>query len=164
MMGLVVAVHIFVCVGLIIIVLVQRGRGGGLVESFSGLENMFGVKTSVFLTRTTTIFSIIFFITCLLLTFFSLKQSRSLLKGRVNVPVTQTAPVPELPKAVPEQAAVPVPQPKMPPIKLEEGFRKETPAAPLKQTAPVKGLKPIQDVLPQEAPGQATPEKAATSK
>ncbi len=69
-----------VCIALIGIVLIQRGRGSGLVESFSGVESMFGTKTSVFLTRTTTILSILFFLTCLSLAVLSVRQSRSLMR------------------------------------------------------------------------------------
>ncbi len=79
-MGLVIVMHVIVCLALIIIVLVQSGRGGGLVESFSGLESMLGTKTNAFLTRTTNVLSILFFITCLSLAFLSIKQSRSLMR------------------------------------------------------------------------------------
>ncbi len=80
-MGFIIVIHVIACVSLIVIVLIQRGKGGGLLESFSGLETMFGTKTSAFLTKTTTIFSVIFFITCLLLTFLSVKRSKSLMEG-----------------------------------------------------------------------------------
>jgi preprotein translocase subunit SecG len=160
MAGLVVAIHLIACLGLIIIVLVQRGRGGGLVESFSGLESMFGVKTSVFLTRTTTVFSIMFFITCLLLTFFSVRQSRSLLRGKIPAPVTQTSPLQEQAKEAAEQ--LPVTHPvaaEAPKISKEAEFQKETPAAPLKKTEPVKGLVPVQEVTPQDLQGPAVEDK-----
>lgn len=80
MMGLVIAIHAIVCVLLIGIILVQAGRGGGLVEGFSGVESMFGTKTNSFLTRTTTALSILFFLTCVGLAFLSVRQSRSLMK------------------------------------------------------------------------------------
>jgi protein translocase SecG subunit len=79
---------------LIGLVLIQRGRGSGLVESFSGVESMFGTKTSEFLTRATTILSIAFFITCLVLAVLSVRQSRSLLKDikAPQAPSTQEQP------------------------------------------------------------------------
>lgn len=80
-MAVVIVIHVIVCIGLIILVLVQRGKGGGLVESFSSIETMFGTKTSTFLTRTTTILSVIFFFTCISLALLSIRQSKSLLKG-----------------------------------------------------------------------------------
>lgn len=80
MMVLLIVVHVTACFLLIGIVLIQQGRGGGLVESFSGVESMFGPKTSTFLTRATTVLSIIFFVTCLGLAIMSSRQSRSLMK------------------------------------------------------------------------------------
>jgi preprotein translocase subunit SecG len=106
MMGLVVALHIIICVGLIAIVLVQRGRGGGFVEGFSGLESVFGTKTSDFLTKMTTIFAVTFFFTCLILAFLSLKQSRSLMRDvKIKEPVF-TGNVTEPPEAKVVQQAV----------------------------------------------------------
>ena len=80
MMGFIIAIHVIVCALLIVIILIQRGRGSGLVESFSGVESMFGTKTNTFLSRTTTVLSIFFFITCLSLALLSVRQSRSLMK------------------------------------------------------------------------------------
>jgi preprotein translocase subunit SecG len=79
MMGFIIVIHVIACIALIGLVLIQRGRGGGLVESFSGVESMFGTKTSALLTRSTTVLSIIFFISCLSLAVLSIKQSRSLM-------------------------------------------------------------------------------------
>ena len=100
MTGLLMVIHVIICILLIGIILIQAGRGGGLVEGFSGVESMFGPKANTFLTRTTTILSILFFITCLSLAFLSAKQSRSLMKD-VSVPLKQSSketPVPEPPK------------------------------------------------------------------
>ncbi|MCX5698899.1 MAG: preprotein translocase subunit SecG [Candidatus Omnitrophica bacterium] len=80
MMTFLIIIHVTACLVLIGLVLIQRGRGAGLVESFAGVESMFGTKTSVFLTRTTTIMSIIFFMTCLALAVLSVKQSKSLMR------------------------------------------------------------------------------------
>lgn len=113
-MGLIIAIHVIICILLIGIILIQAGRGGGLVESFSGVESMFGPKTNTFLTRTTTILSILFFLTCLSLAYLSLKQSRSLmrdikmqekpaeaipLKTQTQTQDTQTPQTQEAPKA-----------------------------------------------------------------
>ncbi|MDP2927645.1 MAG: preprotein translocase subunit SecG [Candidatus Omnitrophota bacterium] len=80
MMTFLIIIHVTACVVLIGLVLIQRGRGAGLVESFAGVESMFGTKTSVFLTRITTIMSVVFFITCLALAVLSVKQSKSLMR------------------------------------------------------------------------------------
>ncbi len=81
MMGFIIAIHVTVCALLIVLILIQRGRGGGLAESFHDVESMFGTKTNAFLTRTTTVLSTLFFITCLSLALLSVKQSRSLLRN-----------------------------------------------------------------------------------
>ncbi|MDD2752137.1 MAG: preprotein translocase subunit SecG [Candidatus Omnitrophica bacterium] len=93
MMGFIIFVHATICVLLIIIILIQAGRGGGLVEGFSSVESMFGPKTNAFLTRATAILSIMFFCTCLLLAFLSARQSRSLMRNikPVNMPAQTTA-------------------------------------------------------------------------
>ena len=81
MMGLVITLHIIACVLLIIIILIQAGKGGGLLESFSSVESMFGPKTSVFLTKATTVFAIMFFFTCLTLAILSARQSKSIMRN-----------------------------------------------------------------------------------
>ncbi len=85
MMGFIIALHVIICSLLIIAILIQAGRGGGLVEGFSNVESMFGPKTNTFLTRTTATLSILFFLTCLSLAFLSARQSRSLMEN-VKVP------------------------------------------------------------------------------
>ena len=87
MTGLIITIHIIACALLIILVLIQRGRGGGLAESFAGVESMFGTRTSAFLTRITTICATVFFFTCLALAILSVRQSKSLL---VNVKPAET--------------------------------------------------------------------------
>lgn len=97
MMGFLIVFHAIVCVLLIIIILIQAGRGGGLVEGFSGVESMFGPKTSTFLTRTTSVLSTIFLVSCVTLAVLSARQSRSLLrdtgKSGAAMPVQQEIPV-----------------------------------------------------------------------
>lgn len=78
-MGFVITVHVIACILLIVLILIQSGRGGGLVEGFSGVESMFGPKTNVFLTRMTTVLGITFFLTCIALAFLSTQQSKSLM-------------------------------------------------------------------------------------
>ncbi|MFH1698160.1 MAG: preprotein translocase subunit SecG [Candidatus Omnitrophota bacterium] len=99
-MGLVTVIHIIVCALLIVLILIQSGRGGGLVENFSGIESMLGTKTNAFLTKTTTVLSVLFFTTCLTLAFLSIRQSRSLMRdvlaekpvlsGNVTAPMAVT--------------------------------------------------------------------------
>lgn len=128
MMIFLIITHVTACIILIGLVLIQRGRGAGLVESFAGVESMFGTKTSAFLTRTTTIMSVVFFITCLSLAVMSVKQSKSLMRN-----VHTVAAKPELPKT---GAA------KVQPVKTEavkaEAAKVQTPAV----TSPATTVKP----------------------
>ncbi len=82
-------IHIIVAVLLVIVILIQRGRGGGLVESFSGVESMFGTKTSQFLTRTTAVLAVIFLFTSISLAFLAARQSRSLIDEKAVSSITQ---------------------------------------------------------------------------
>lgn len=61
------------------------------MDSFSNLESMFGTKTSSFLTKLTTGAAITFFLTCLILTGLSLKQSRSLMRDVKSKPKASAA-------------------------------------------------------------------------
>ena len=109
MIGLIIVIHIIVCALLIMMILIQRGRGSGLVESFSGVESMFGTKTSAFLARTTTILSILFFLTCLSLAILSARQSRSLMQN-LTVPVVDEKAAAVDVTAAAKEEAIPAPQ------------------------------------------------------
>jgi preprotein translocase subunit SecG len=70
---------------------------------------MFGTKTNAFLSRTTTVLSVIFFITCLSLAVLSVRQSRSLMKDIKPQTVTTEQVTP--PAKSTEQAPEPTPKP-----------------------------------------------------
>jgi preprotein translocase subunit SecG len=93
MFGIVIAVHVVACALLILIVLVQQGRGGGLIDSLSSAENIFGTKTSTFLVKATSILAVIFFFTCLSLAFLSIRKGKSLIETsyRPGTAATQTS-------------------------------------------------------------------------
>ncbi|MFC1674711.1 preprotein translocase subunit SecG [Candidatus Omnitrophota bacterium] len=106
MLTVILTIHAIVCALLIVFILIQRGRGGGLVESFSGVESMFGTKTSALLTRMTTILSIVFFSTCLILALMAAKRSKSLMRSVTQEQETTDAVQQE---AIPE-ADMPLPE------------------------------------------------------
>jgi len=126
---LLITIHVIICTLLIIIILIQRGRGGGLAESFSGVESMFGTKTNVFLSRTTTVLSILFFITCLGLTVLSVRQSRSLMKDikpqTVTTPAVETPSTPTDNSAKPQEPTPPKAEEKPAKIQAEEASQAE---------------------------------------
>lgn len=147
-MGIIIAIHVIVCVALIGIILIQRGRGGGFVDSFQGLETVFGTKTNAFLTRLTSILAVVFFVTCLVLAFFSLRQSRSLI-GNTPVPPPARTAVPPVQSPASNTTAV------QPPIQQPSnaaGGLESTPAQP----APVEPA-PVQP--PSQGSGTTEPAK-----
>jgi len=78
---LLVILHVMVCLILILVILLQVGRGHGLSgPSFgsSGPQSLFGVKTSHFLSRATTAAAIIFVLTTITLDILQAQRSRSL--------------------------------------------------------------------------------------
>ena len=93
MTGFVIFLHAVVAVLLIVIILMQSGRGGGLTEGFASAESLFGAKTNEFMIKATTIFATLFLITCLGIAVLSAQKSKSLMSDEVvpaaQVPVTE---------------------------------------------------------------------------
>jgi preprotein translocase subunit SecG len=79
---LVVCIHVIVCLVLIIVILLQAGRGQGLTgASFGGnVQSLFGTKASSFLTKATSVCAILFLFTCIGLNIMEVQKSRSLFK------------------------------------------------------------------------------------
>lgn len=127
-MMFIIVIHVIVCAALIGLVLIQRGRGSGLVESFQGVESMFGTKTSAFLTRATTILSVIFFITCLSLAVLSVRQSKSLMR---DVKPNTAQQNPQAGNSDTKKGALTIPQPEA----------SEKAAAPLPKETPKEAQK-----------------------
>jgi preprotein translocase subunit SecG len=114
-MGFILVLHIIVTILLVISILMQAGRGGGLTETFQSAESMFGTQTNALMVRITTILAVIFFCTSLFLAMHSSKTSQSLM-GNKKLLATVPATVPakpsndvqvkvEEPKAMPPAAA-----------------------------------------------------------
>src|SRR5271157_3489237 len=81
-MGFILVIHVIVCVLLVITILMQSGRGGGLTETFQSAESMFGTQTNVFMVRLTTILAAIFISTSLVLAINSSKGEKSLMANK----------------------------------------------------------------------------------
>lgn len=101
--GLVIAIHIIACIILIVLILLQAGRGGGLSETFGGesSQTIFGTKVSVFLTRATVVAACLYLITCMVLGIMTSRRGRSLIRfqGREVPPVSEE----DIPLARPEK-------------------------------------------------------------
>jgi preprotein translocase subunit SecG len=80
---LVVCLHVTVCLVLIIVILLQAGRGQGLTgASFGGnVQSLLGTKASSFLTKATSVCAILFLFTCIGLNILEIQKSRSLFKS-----------------------------------------------------------------------------------
>jgi len=83
MTGFFMFIHAVVSIMLLVIILMQSGRGGGLTESFASAESMFGAKTNEFMIKATTIFASLFLITCLGLAVYSSQKGKSLMSSTV---------------------------------------------------------------------------------
>jgi preprotein translocase subunit SecG len=100
---LVVLIHIFVCLGLIIIVLLQKGKGASMGAVFGGSsQTVFGSSgATTFLSRVTTAIAIIFMLTSLGLSiFFGKGRSSSVMEGvsHTQVPVAESPASPATPQ------------------------------------------------------------------
>jgi preprotein translocase subunit SecG len=83
MYNFVLTVHVIVAIGLIGMILVQRGRSGGLVEALGGVESIFGTKTNSFFVKITVVLAILFFVTSVSLAYLSKQRGKSLM-GQYN--------------------------------------------------------------------------------
>ncbi len=107
MYGLLLAVHVIVCVGLIITVLLQSGKGGGLAGgAFGGTaQTVFGGRGATdFMTRATMVLGGLFFMTSLVLALMSSnpgRAGRSLLQEQAR---RAPAAAPQVPGSAPGQA------------------------------------------------------------
>src|SRR6266852_6133205 len=90
MYGFLVFVHIIVCIGLILVVLFQAGKGAGLGNLFGGGggDQLFSAPSgSAFIRKVTTGMAIVFIITSVTLTLLtSRRRNRSLLESLPGEP------------------------------------------------------------------------------
>ena len=109
MYGLLLALHILVCFALVLVVLLQSGKGGGLAGgAFGGTaQTVFGGRGATdFLTRATMVLGASFFATSLVLALMSSNTrtpTRSLLQEEARKALP-TAPQQGAPQAPPSQA------------------------------------------------------------
>ena len=94
--GFLLGMHLIICVTLILVVLLQSGKGGGLAGAFGGMggagQSLFGGRgAATFLSKATTVLGIAFMTTSLVLALLSGSHNapRSVIReGQVN-PATQ---------------------------------------------------------------------------
>ncbi|MBU1113160.1 MAG: preprotein translocase subunit SecG [Candidatus Omnitrophica bacterium] len=92
MYNVVLVIHVLVALSLIGIILIQRGRSGGLVEALGGVESIFGTKTSSFFVKLTVVLAILFFMTSISLAYISKQKGRSLFSEKEAATVASQQP------------------------------------------------------------------------
>ena len=112
MYGLLLTLHILVCIGLVTVVLLQSGKGGGLAGgAFGGTaQTVFGGRGATdFMTRATMVLGGAFFITSLVLALLSTNAGqggRSLIQEQARSAPATAPPVPgTAPGTAPSQPA-----------------------------------------------------------
>ena len=136
-MGFIIVIHVIVCILLVIAILMQAGRGGGLTETFQSAESMFGTQTNVFMVRFTTILAAIFISTSLILAFNSSKGQGSLMANQKLVN-SVPKPVAAAEKSNPDndvQVKVESPKPMAAPEAAAPTASKEVPVNPVTNAA-----------------------------
>ncbi|MBL7180844.1 MAG: preprotein translocase subunit SecG [Pseudomonadota bacterium] len=119
--------HVVVCIALIMIVLLQTGKGADMGAAFGGgsSQTLFGsTGASTFLGKATTVAAVIFMLTSLGLAYISSHRGgKSIMtdkKAPIEQPAAQTAP------AIPDKGAQPAPAKTSPvqPAQAETGSKK----------------------------------------
>ena len=95
--------HVFVCLFLILVVLLQQGKGGGLGGLGGGATQVFGGRgAGNFMTRLTAVCAAIFMITSMVLAYISSGGDRAIRdyyeQEKKNAPTAPAEPPPSLPK------------------------------------------------------------------
>jgi preprotein translocase subunit SecG len=105
---LTVTIYVLVCLTLVLVVLLQQGKGGSMASAFGGggsSQAAFGARSgATVLSRATTVCAVLFIVGALLLGIMRQRGPGSVLGGR-TAPQTQSAP------AVPPQTPAPAPTP-----------------------------------------------------
>jgi len=91
---IVIVLHIVVCLALILIVLLQTGKGADMGAAFGGgsSQTLFGsTGASTFLSKATTMAAVVFMLTSLILAYMSGNQTASTIMDDSPVPIEQPA-------------------------------------------------------------------------
>ena len=92
---LLIVIHVFVCLALIMIVLLQTGKGADMGAAFGGgsSQTLFGsTGASTFLGKMTTVAAIVFMLTSLILAYVSSNRNTGSIMTDGKVPVEQSTP------------------------------------------------------------------------
>jgi len=133
--------HVLACLALVLIVLLQTGRGAEMGAAFGGSsQTLFGSSGgTTFFGKLTTLAAVVFMLTCLGLTYFSSRPDTKSVMEKVQVEEKQG---PVLPEAKPVQALPAAPA---------------APAAPVAPTPAPDAAKAEPAAVADKAPASAVP-------
>ena len=106
--------HVLIALGLILVVLLQSGKGADIGAAFGGgsSQTVFGARGgATFLSRATTVLAVLFMVLSIGLTLLSSNRGTSV---RVPEELPNSAPAPAAPAAPAAQAPAPAPAPQAP--------------------------------------------------
>ena len=101
-------IHIIVCIALIMIVLLQTGKGADMGAAFGGgsSQTLFGsTGASTFLSKATTVAAVVFMLTSLTLAYMSSDRTDSSIMTDQKPPIEQPAPEQSVP--APQEESTP---------------------------------------------------------
>lgn len=117
----VLVVHVVVCIALILIILLQTGKGADIGAAFGGgsSQTVFGSGGgATFLSKVTIGAAVIFMLTSIVLSYFADRgltlREKSIMSGETGVKIEQTIPVEGSAGPVPTGAAPSAPTPPQP--------------------------------------------------
>lgn len=102
-----IVIHIIVCIALIMIVLLQTGKGADMGAAFGGggSQTLFGsTGASTFLSKATTVAAIVFMLTSLTLAYLSSHRTSDSIMKTTTAPVEQPASPTQSDTAAPQPA------------------------------------------------------------
>jgi len=137
----VIALHVIVCLFLIIVVLLQSGKAADLAGAFGGMgsQTAFGPRGSAtLLSKATTISAILFMVTSLSLSILATRNAGLGTTVLESAPSKSSAPAPAKSAPVPTPVTVPAPQGQGQPIPSNLGPASQAPPAPPATPAPAK--------------------------
>jgi preprotein translocase subunit SecG len=138
---LILVIHIIVCVALILIILLQSGKGAdiGAVFGGGGSQTVFGsTGATPFLSKVTIGAAVIFMVTSIVLTYFSGKVSTSVTEKSIMSEQTTTE-APKTPPVAPPATGAETPKAETAPAKSEgaqQPAAAPAPQAPAGEKAP----------------------------
>jgi preprotein translocase subunit SecG len=136
MTGFVMFIHAVISILLILVILMQAGRGGGLTEGFAAAEQMFGARTNELMIKATTVLGTAFLVTSLGLAILSSQKGKSLMTGAA-VPDVATVPPADEPAAETPAPAAATPVMISEPVVIEPGAPATgEPAGPAAEAGP----------------------------